>query len=441
MSDFVIADRPVRREQAGGYLFGARQAWFAYFMTLGLMVFDYVDRQVVVSLFPYLKAEWGLLDSQLGALVSVVSVTVGLFAIPIALLADRYSRVKSIVGMGLIWSLATISSVFVKGYGFLFAARAAVGVGEAGYGSVGAAMIATHFPERMRGALLGGFFACGPLGSVLGVVVGGVIAARWGWQAAFGVVGVPGLVLALLYLLVRDYETVKMSSKQERIRNSLVETVKRIASSLARTPTLLWICIGGAAQLIAVSAVLSWLPSFFNRVHGLAPEEASIKAAVVIMAGAVGSVVWGAAVDRVAKDRPIRRLHAMAVLCVVTAFTLAFAFATRPLGLAGNLQGQLALIALGAFVMTCTVGPIVAVLFDVIHPGARSTGASVLSLFQNLFGLALGPYITGLLSDAWSLEPALMAMPAFCIVAAIVFLVATRTFETDMRKVRVESAG
>ena len=86
-----------------------------------------------------------------------------------------------------------------------------VGLGEAGYGSVGAALIASHFPSRMRGALLAGFFASASVGSVLGVMLGGVIASRWGWQAAFGVVGVPGLVLALLYLKVRDYRTVELA--------------------------------------------------------------------------------------------------------------------------------------------------------------------------------------------------------------------------------------
>src|SRR5204862_6352532 len=95
-----------------GYLVGPGQAWFAFAMTLALMVFDYVDRQVIVSLFPYLRAEWSLSDKQLGALVSVVSVTVALGALPVALIADRASRVKSIVVMATIWSLSTISCMW-----------------------------------------------------------------------------------------------------------------------------------------------------------------------------------------------------------------------------------------------------------------------------------------------------------------------------------------
>ena len=102
-------------------------------MTIALMLVDYIDRQVIVSLFPYMKTDWGLSDKQLGALVSVVSVTVALGAIPVALLADRGSRVKSIVVMATIWSLATISCMFSRTYGQLFAARSFVGLGEAGY--------------------------------------------------------------------------------------------------------------------------------------------------------------------------------------------------------------------------------------------------------------------------------------------------------------------
>src|SRR5258706_9719036 len=108
-----------RRPGDDDSLFGRGPAWFALAMTLALMVFDYVDRQVIVSLFPHMKAEWGLSDKQLGALVSVVSLTVALGALPVALFADRASRVKSIVVMATLWSLATISCMFTRSFGQL----------------------------------------------------------------------------------------------------------------------------------------------------------------------------------------------------------------------------------------------------------------------------------------------------------------------------------
>jgi predicted MFS family arabinose efflux permease len=408
------------------YLFSRGQAWFAFAMTLALMIFDYIDRQVIVSLFPYLKAEWSLSDKQLGALVSVVSVTVALGALPVALFADRASRVKSIVVMATIWSLSTISCMWARGYGQLLAARAMVGLGEAGYGSVGAALIASHFPARMRGALLAGFFASASVGSVLGVMLGGVIASHWGWKAAFGVVGVPGLILALLYLKVRDYKTVAMAPAMQAKRQSIGEAVVHIAKVLGRSRTMLWVCIGGAAQLIVVSAMWSWLPSFLNRVHGMDPASAALKAALVVLAGAAGAVVWGAVVDRAGLRQPRRKLSTMALLCVLSMAVLMAAF-----GGGLSTAAQLPVILLGGFLMTCSVGPVSAIVIDVIHPGVRATGSSVLALFQNLFGLAAGPFITGILSDSLGLTTALTVVPAFAVLAAIAFLLAARSYGAD----------
>jgi predicted MFS family arabinose efflux permease len=415
-----------RSPREDDYLFGPRAAWFAFAMTLGLMVFDYVDRQIIVSLFPYIKAEWDLSDKQLGALVSVVSITVALGALPVALIADRASRVKSIVVMATVWSLATISCMWARSYGALLAARSVVGLGEAGYGSVGAALISSHFPARMRGALLAGFFASASVGSVLGVLLGGWIASHWGWKAAFGVVGVPGLVVALLYLKVRDYRTVELKPDLDAKRRSLGEAVLHIVKLLSRSKTMLWVCIGGAAQLIVVSALWSWLPSFLNRVHGIAPAQAGAKAALVVLAGAVGSVVWGTVVDRVGSRHPRRKLAALALLCLLSMAVIAYAF-----GATHEPAAQFGWIVFGGFMAVCSVGPVSAIVIDVIHPGVRATGASVLALFQNLFGLAAGPFIVGVLSDGMGLQPALAVVPLASVIAACAFLLAGRSYEGD----------
>ncbi|MBE2241969.1 MAG: MFS transporter [Burkholderiaceae bacterium] len=414
------------------YLVGPKAAWFAFAMTIALMIFDYVDRQIIVSLFPHLKAEWGLSDKQLAGLVSVVSITVAIGGIPIALVADRVSRVKSIVVMATAWSLATISCMFVRSYPALFAARAVVGAGEAGYGSVGAGLIASHFPSRMRGTLMAGFFAAASFGSVLGVILGGVIADRWGWKAAFGVVGIPGLAFALLYLFVRDYKTVELTPNLQAARQSTGATLRHIAQVLLRSRTMLWVCVAAPAQLIVVSAVWAWLPSFLVRAHGMTPEAAGIKASLVVLAGAVGSVLWGAVVDRIGRRHgPGSKLRAVAVLCLATMLAISFAFGAPQLGIALSDQAQFALIIVGGLLMVCHVGPASAAIIDVTHPGVRSTGASILSLFQNLFGLALGPFIAGALSDAIGLEHALTLTPLAGVIAVFAFLRAATTYEAD----------
>jgi MFS transporter, Spinster family, sphingosine-1-phosphate transporter len=414
------------REAGETFPFGRGAAWFAYGMTIALMIFDYIDRQVIVSMFPFLKAEWSLSDKELGLLVSVISITVALFGIPVAWIADRVSRVKSAVVMAVVWSLACISCMFSQSYVQLLTARAVVGLGEAGYGSVGAAMVAAHFPRRMRGGLLGGFFASGSVGSVLGVVLGGVIATHWGWKAAFGVVGIPGFLVALLYLFVRDYKTVVPASPDSGA-NTLSQ--RDMFVSIFRSPTIRWVCIGAAAELIGVSALWSWLPSFLNRSYGIAPDAAGVKAALVVLAGALGSLVLGVAVDRAGVLQSGGRFIAVAVLCLLAMVTLMFAFGSKHIGIELTQEGQFGAILLGGFLATCTVGPGAAIVLDVIHPGVRSTGAAVMSLFQNLFGLALGPLVGGVLSDAVGLTNALALAPLASLIAAAAFLMARNGYQ------------
>jgi predicted MFS family arabinose efflux permease len=397
-------------------------------MTFALMLFDYMDRQVIVSLFPHMKTDWGLSDKQLGALVSVVSITVALAGIPVALLADRGSRVRSIVAMAAVWSLASVSCMFTRTYGLLLAARAVVGLGEAGYGSVGAALIASLFPARLRAGLMATFFAAASIGSVLGVLLGGVIAARYGWQTAFGVVGFPGLVLALVYLKVRDYKTVALTAPLSRAASSTGNAVRFIAGALVRSRTMAWVCVGDAAQLIVVSALWAWMPSYLSRVQGMPTQQASIKAALVVLCGAFGSMVWGFVVDRAGAYRARNKLHAVAIVCAASLCVLTPAFVVP---LAPDVQ--FLLVAVGGFLATCTAGAISAVVIDVIHPGVRATGASVLSLFRNLFGLAAGPFIAGMLSDAYGLGFAMTITPLFSIVAVACFTIAARSYEGDMR--------
>ncbi|KWR91989.1 MFS transporter [Cupriavidus sp. IDO] len=418
------------------YLVSRKQAWFAFAMTFALMLFDYIDRQVIVSLFPHLKSAWSLSDKQLGALVSVISVVVALGAIPVALLADRVSRVKSVVVMATVWSLATISCMFTRNYSQLLAVRAMVGVGESGYGSVGAALIASLFPQRLRSMLLGAFFAAGSVGAVLGVVLGGAITARWGWQAAFGLVGAPGLVLAILYLLVADYKTVALSSEPVHRHQPARTFFIQMVTALSGSRTLWWTCVGAALQLVVVSTIWAWLPSYFNRFHGALVDQAAMQAALIVLCGSVGAFFWGVVADMFAVQRPRNKIKVMATLCVVTVLVFLAAFSG-----ADSRNQQFILIAIGGFLMTCTVGPASGVVLDVVHPGVRSTGAALLSLFQNLFGLAVGPIVGGAISDAWGLQAALAIMPTFGLVAALCFLRAARSYESDMGKVAVSMRG
>jgi predicted MFS family arabinose efflux permease len=425
ITDELAPDRPAPR----------RDAWAVFAILFALMVVDYVDRQVIVSMFPHLKAEWVLSDSQLGALVSIVSITVALGAVPLSLLADRWSRVKSIFFMALVWSLATLSCAFAGSYAQLLGARSIVGVGEAAYGTVGAALIATLFPVRMRSSVLGAFFMAAILGSVLGVVLGGVIAERWSWQAGFGAVGIPGLVLAFVFLfVVRDYKTVALPKVAGQGSHTAL-AARAIAMALLK-PRTAWIaCLGAGFQLLTLSMTYAWLPTYLNRYYGLTPDQAGLKAALVVLAGGVGAVVWGIVADRLTSRIACARLYVPVAGAVLTTALMATGFAAFPPG-----SMQFALIVAGGFTMAVNVGPVSAVVLDVVHPSVRATAGSILSLVQNLFGLAGGPLLTGVLSDKFGLQFALAVVPVFCLLAAALFLFAARTYVSDLQQAQGDSS-
>jgi predicted MFS family arabinose efflux permease len=401
-------------------------AWSVFAILFVLMVVDYVDRQVVVSMFPHLKEAWGLSDGQLGGLVSIVSITVAIGAVPLSLLADRWGRVKSIFAMVLVWSLATLACAFARNYGELLAARSVVGLGEAAYGTAGAALLATLFPSRVRGTVLGAFLAATIIGSVLGVVLGGFIGDHWGWQAGFGAVGVPGIVLAIVFLvIVRDYKTVALPAGTSRMK------ARTVVQELWRPRTALAACLGGGFNLLVVSTMWAWLPSYFNRFYGLTPAQAGVKTALVVLLGGVGMIASSVIADRLSARYPNARLVVPAFAAVMTTIFTCLAFTAFPPG-----NAQYALILMGGLMMAGSVGPTDAVVIDVVHPGLRATAVSILSLFRNLFGLAGGPLLTGLLSDVYGLEVAMAVVPLFCVIAAAFFLRAARTYPTDLRNVR-----
>lgn len=420
-ADAGIEIAPKPRER---WLVPPRQAWFAFGMAFLLMTFDYIDRQAVVAMFPALKAAWGLSDKQLGALISSVSIAVAVFSFPISLFADRWSRVKSIAAMAGIWSIATIACGFARNYGQLLAARGMIGLGEAGYGSSGAALLTSMFPASRRATVLGGFLAAASVGSVLGVVLGGVVTARWGWEAAFGVVGIPGLVLAVAFLWVRDYRTVPLVDA-----GAVRMGAAAVLRALIKPRSALAAYLGGALQLLPVSTLLAWLPSYFNRFYGLNVEQAGIKSAMVILLASIGIVVWGYVADRMALGNRRARMLVPAACIVMTALLLSPAFALMQPG-----PMQFAMILAGGFMMTSAAGSLPSVAIDVIHPGLRATAAAMVTLVQNLFGLAAGPFIAGALSDAFGLGTALALMPLFCFASAAVVIAGARVYPADLRR-------
>ncbi|MFM0342156.1 MFS transporter [Paraburkholderia fungorum] len=405
-------------------------AWAVFALTFGLMLSDYVSRQLIGAVFPSLKAEWALSDSQLAMLVSVVSLAVGLLCVPISLLSDRWGRVKSITLMAFVWCLATVACGLAHSYAQLLSARIFVGLGEAAYGAAGCALLAHVFPLRQRAAVFGAFLSASLFGSVLGVVMGGAIAAQAGWRMAFFAVGAPGLLLAVVYpFVVRDYKTVTLAGRGKGgtapSRLSITQITREVFG--ARSGNLAYLASG--LQMAMPAILIAWLPTYLGRYNGMDVKKAALMAGVAILASGVGMIFGGGLADRLSKAHPRRRALVPAVYSALSALVLMLAFAlpAGPLGLG--------LIFLGALFAAAHGGCAGAIVCDVTHPGVRATVTAVMSLANNLIGLAPGPLIVGLLSDFFGLKLALTLAPVMALAATICFLLASRSYEADVARI------
>ena len=163
----------------------------------------------------------------------------------------------------------------------------------------------------MRSTVLGAFLAAGMLGSVLGVVLGGFIAEHWGWQAGFGAVGIPGLVLVRRVPAGRARLQDGGAARAADCRGRRARlTARAVVAELLRPRTALVTCIGAGLNLLVVSTIWAWLPSYLNRYYGLAPDQAGLKTGIVVLVGGVGALVWSMVADRLSAadpERPIDR--------------------------------------------------------------------------------------------------------------------------------------
>ena len=408
---------------SAGYLVPKRHAHYVLFLLFALMAFDFIDRQVLAALLPAIKTEWALSDTQLGMIVSIVNVAIALLALPTAIVVDRWSRTRTIGGMAVIWSLATGACALAGNFYQLLAARFVVGAGEAGYSAGGNALLGALYPERLRSTVIGIFQSAGALGAVIGVVLGGFIAARWGWRAAFGVVAIPGLLFAVLVFFIKDYKTVAVTVRDE-VSGALREVGwTETLGMIFRTPVLLVLFLGEAAQLFFVSTFANWLPSFFNRVHGLAMDQAGARTGLALIVSAVGVALGGVVADRLARGRLHGRLLVSAGFALATAILFIAAFSQSAGG------AQFALILAGSLFMSAVLAPVFAAVMELVHPGMRTSAMGVLVTFNNVFGMALGPTLGGVLSDRYDLQTALLITACIPVIASGCLLFAGMRYE------------
>lgn len=400
--------------------------WLVFALSFGLLISDYMARQVLNAVFPLLKTEWSLSDSQLGLLSGVVAVMVGLLTVPLSMAADRWGRVRSLSVMAVLWSLATLLCAAARGFEEMLLGRALVGVGEAAYGSVGIAVVLSVFPAQMRATLTAAFMAGGLFGQVLGVALGGQIAAAYGWRQAFLVIGLGGLALGLAYpLLVRERRLralagIDAAAKPPAMLTSL--------GALFASRSVRIVYLGSGLQLFAAGALPAWLPSYFNRYYAMPVDQAARAAAALLLLCGAGMILCGMLSDRIARNRPERKIALAIAYCLASAGSLTLALQLPP----G--PAQFALLGLAMFFVAGTTGPAGAMVANLTPLLIHGSAFATLTLANNLLGLAPGPILTGRLADGIGLLGALQLLALPCLASALAFAAVRRSYLHDLAR-------
>ena len=422
------------KEIPEGYLFTKGYTNYIFILLFLLYMFDYIDRLVITSLFPFLKADWNLTDTQCGMLVSAVYWSIVLFTFPVSILVDRWSRRKTIGMMAVLWSIATAVGAFSRTFRQLFTARTFIGVGEAGYAPGGSAMMSAIYPEGKRAWMMGLWNASIPLGSAIGVALGGIIATHFGWRSALGIVAIPGMIIAILFFFIKDYKTIELKktvtkeekkAERKKVRMSIYDMLKEFLAK----PSLICTYFGMAGVVFTTTSLLTWLPTYFHRVQGMEEGPAGVKASAVMLFAIIGAPLGGYLTDRWRKKQINARLLVPTLTSLLSAVLMFLAFSIFN----GQLQ-YLILLSMGISI-TAFIAAAAAVTQDVVHAGMRAISYAVAVVIQNLLGASLGPIIMGSISDATNIQTAFAFLPIALLIASALFFAGSFYYEKDLKKV------
>lgn len=382
---------------------------YALGLLLVVNVLNFVDRQVLSILIEPIRLELQLADWQLGLLTGLAFAALyTALGVPIARLAERADRPAIITASIVTWSAATMACGAAHNFWQLALARMGVGIGEAGCAPAAHALIADTVPRERRASALSVYAMGTPLGSVVGLVFGGLVVDTWDWRFAFLVCGLPGLVIGALAAMTLREPRRRLSAELRRREQTPQDF--RIGFAELRSKRTFWLL----ALAVAATGMVGYgggafLPSFFLRNHG--EELARLGAGFGLgamgffgvtlgllagLAGLVGTWLGGHLADRLGR-RDKRAYASIPTVAAVLAFPVyVTAVLVKPVLVA------LALMGLANLLITIWSGPVFAAVQSLVRPQMRATAAAVLLLVVNLIGLGLGPLLVGGLSDLYS---------------------------------------
>jgi len=391
----------------------SRSAYYALTVVTLLNFLNYIDRYILAAVLPRVQSELGLTSAQAGLLAPAFLVAYFITSPIFGVLGDRFSRTR-LMALGVAaWSLATAATGMMRSFGQMITARSFVGIGEAAYGTISPALLADYFPEAKRGRTFAVFYVAIPVGAAVGYLLGGLIEPALGWRAAFYVVGLPGVLLALLALTVADPPRGAMEKSVSAVSEPLAATLRGFVRNRAYTGTVL----GYTAYTFGLGGLAFWMPSYLERARGVDLTRANLLvAAVTVVAGLGGTFIGGYLGDFLSA----RMKHGQLWLCGLSSLA-----AIIPTWLALTVSSSPAyVIALfvAEFLLFLSTGPVNVVIVSVVAVGARAMAMAVSIFMIHVLGDAISPPIIGALADRTSLDRAVLIVPASVSLSAAIWM-------------------
>jgi len=399
-------------------------------------IFNVVDRGALGIPVQPIKEELQISDTAMGLLTGLAfAAFYSVMGVPIARLADRWHRVKVLsLAVGL-WSLATAACGAAWNYASLFLFRSLTGVGEAGGSPPSHSLISDYFPRVKRATALAVYAMAVPIGTAIGNIVSGNANLMFGWRLTFVIVGLPGLLVALLILLTLKEPPRGYSDGPNRSRRTQAPPFFEVFRFLLTRKSFMHMSLAAALHAIVWYAGSNWNATFFIRSHGMDTGQAGQYLAAFALIGAAGSFLGGYLSDRMSSWNHDMRWYMWVpgIACLVMV----------PFQFLSYLSPDLAIVrpsfAIMVVLASMFFGPSFAVAQSVATVRMRSVSTSVLLFIQTIIGLTIGPLVVGILSDVFqptrgldSLRWGMVIAGLANIWAAVHYYIGSRRYREDL---------
>jgi MFS family permease len=390
-----------------------RWATTALVILTALNFVNYIDRSVLFSVQPLVQHEFPGSDAKFGLLTTAFFFCYMVTAPFVGWLADRYPRRRIMCTGALLWSVATLLTAVTHNFTELMIRHTLVGVGEATFVAIAPSFLADLHPENRRGRVLSVFYLAIPVGTAMGYLLGGALAARWGWRAPFLVGAVPGAVLGVLLLLIPE--------PRRGAEDRLAVTVERgTFLGLWHNPAFWTATLGMAMMAFAVGGMQVWMPTFLSRMRGVPLATANLRFGLMtLVAGILATMLGGWLGDRMEATK--RGGH-----CLISAIGMTLALPSVLLAVFHAGQWMYPAIFMGEFFLLLNTAPLNAAILNSVSAPIRSTAFAVNLFTIHLLGDAFSPSLMGYISDRSNMQMAFVAASVAIVLSAGVLFLGVR---------------